>query len=363
MSVRDMSAEHTRTLMERLDRVYRLCEEARGKPLHISVVLLAHHKQAEGVRSALESLTLNGLPGGTMLDIFVMVMPDENGSRGAVGEIVSKIQSSADQSGDRTIHVLDAERPYHGIHCLFPYGRTVHKGIDAALELVKQTGRTVNHVIVRVSGDVIISDRGILAKLAHPLNDPAFSGVVVSSAVQDSDWDKDEFPRRLVIKPRMLAFKADPRQYIPCEASTPSGSMSAYMAPMFTEVGISRTWGGGEDGVGFSLLDSRLKGIVVRDAAIYHCHAGRSLVEQFLSFGDWLYTGPINKLNHVSARRGIDQTDAYEYFMTQGVLTDASRLSIDRLGSVFGVSLAIHFLRLRHSLKASAIMLGGILWK
>jgi hypothetical protein len=363
MSVPDMSAEHTRTLMERLDRVYRLCEDARGKPLYISVILLAHHKQAEGVRSALESLTLNGLPGGTMLDMFVMVMPDENGSRGAVGEVISKTQSGMARSGDRTVHVFDAERPYRGIHCLFPYGRTVHKGIDAALARVKQTERTVNHIIVRVSGDVIISDKEILAKLVVPLNDPSFNGVVVSSAVQDSDWDKDELPRRLVIKPRMRAFKADSRQYIPCEASTPSGSMSAYMAPMFTEVGISRTWGGGEDGVGFSLLDSRLKGIVVRDAAIYHCHADRRLTEQLLSFGDWLYTGPINKLNHISARRGVDQTDAYEYFMTQGVLTDASRLSIDRLGRIFGVSLAIHLLRFRHSIRTSAMMLSDILRK
>ena len=355
------------SLIGRLDRVYRLCEEARGKPLYISVILLAHHKQAEGVRSALESLTLNGLPGGTILDIFVMVMPDDNGSRGAVGEVISKTQSGMVRSGDRTVHVLDAERPYRGIHCLFPYGRTVHKGIDAALakvaEFTKTTGKAVNHIIIRISGDALISDKEILARLVVPLNDPAFNGVVVSSAVQDSDWDKDELPRRLVIKPRMLAFKADSRRHIPCEASTPSGSMSAYMAPMFTEVGISRTWGGGEDGVGFSLLDSRLKGIVVRDATIYHCHADRSLTEQLLSFGDWLYTGPINKLNRMSGRRGVDQTDAYEYFMTQGVLTDASRLSIDRLGSVFGFSLAIHLLRLRHSIRTSAIMLGSILRK
>lgn len=362
-----MSQTKQHSLAERLDRIYRLCEEARGRPLHISVVMLAQHRQVDGVRSALESLTLNGAPGDAMLNIFVMVMPDKDGSGGAVADLVSKAQSAGVPAGKRGIHFLTAERPYRDVHCLFPYGRTVHRGVDEALKSAAQrvasSGGPVNHVIVRVSGDVIVNDNGILAKLVKPLDDPAFAGVVVSSAIQDSDWKRDELPRRLMVKPRMLELKGDQRDYIPCESCGVPASLSAYMAPMFTELGMSQTWGGGEDGVGFSLADSRLKGVVVRNAVVYHCHAGRSLTGQLLSFGDWLYTGPVNRLNRISARLGVDQTRAYDYFMTHGVVTGKTQGAIGRLGRVLGCSTAIHVMRFCHAFRISLIMVGAILRK
>ncbi len=353
------------SLAAALDRLYKAGKEARGKPLYISAILLAHYAQGEGVRSVLQSFSLDSLPGDAILDIVVLIMPDEEHSLGSAGSAVEDVMTQFPDSERRHVHVLESPRPCNGVHCLFPYGRTVHQGIEDSLcrlhEAERRTGRIFNHVVVRASGDIRVMDREILAKLVHPLAGPEFKDVFVSTAVQESDWSKDELSRRLLVRPKMLAYARCSKRYIISSSAEAPGSMSAYTGSYFKELGISQRWGGGEDGVGFSLLDSRIKGVVVRDAVIYHCHEGRSFSEQLLSFGDWLYTGPINRLNRTSARMGIDQTRAFRYFMTHGILGDSSRSIILKAKRIKAVTPVIHLLRFAHMCRVCALMFGDII--
>lgn len=350
------------SLLNRLDRIYRLCEQARGLPLYVSVVMLAHNRQAEGVKQALDSLTVKGLPEGTPLDIVILVMPDEHGSRGPVGEL---LRGTILQTAHRTVEVMDADRPLAGIHYLFPYGRTVHRGVDWAIHRVHQreqsTARRFKHIIVRISGDVIVKDDQALAKLIEPLNEPAFGGVVVSSARQESDWAKDELARRWLVKKRMLAIAGSKDRYVPCSISAPQGSLSAYMAPMLAELRLSETWGGGEDGVGFGQIDRRLKGVIVRDAVVYHCHKNRSVWFQLQVIGEWFCTGVICKLNEISGKRGVDQSNAYDRFMRKGILTPRSQRLISELGRVVGYWLVIQGIRFWHMIEVASVMLWTLL--
>jgi hypothetical protein len=246
------------------------------------------------------------------------------------------------------------------LHYLFPYGAAVNRGLAAATERLQahSAGRTegFNHIVVRLSGDVGVGDRGILAKLVQPLSDPSQPGVCISSAVQTSDWEQDELVRRWLVKPRMEACLAAQGPLIPCSSSAPQGSLSAYMAPILTVPGVSETWGGGEDGVGFTLLDPRIRGVIVRDARVWHCHAGRSRLLQWQVLGEWLCTGIVNKLNGLSGKLGADQARAYRYFMTHGILGRTSAGLARRLGRFVGHTTVTHAARLAHTLVMAALM-------
>lgn len=353
------------SLTAALDRLHKAGRQAKGNPLYISAVLLAHHAQGDGVKSILQNLTLRGLPGDSVLDIVAMIMPDENGLLGSAGLAVKEVTGAFDNANQRQVSVIESTAPSGGVHCLFPYGRTVHRGIESSTcrlhETETRTGKKFNHIVIRASGDIRLADPEILAKLIHPLNSPEFEGVFVSTVVQESDWERDELPRRLLVRPKMQAYARSREEYIITPSAEAPGSMSAYMAPFFEEIGISRTWGGGEDGVGFSLLDPRIRGVVVREAKIFHCHAGRSLSEQLLSFGDWLYTGPINRLNRISARRRVDQTRAFRYFMTHGVNGETSRSIILKAGRLKVETPVIHLVRFTHMCIASMLMVMDLL--
>lgn len=353
------------SLNDILTRALTECEAARGKTPFVSVILLAHHRQVDTVRSILDSLTLRGLPSDARLDVQAMVMADEQCGYGtAFGAVLAAAAARLNGDPRSAFHVDPSTPPYRGIHYLFAYGQTVNRAVAATSgRLARAAGDRVayNHIVVRVSGDVRIEDPEILAKLVRPLSDPAMTGVCISCAVQESDWDRDELVRRILVKPRMLECLRGAGDYVVCTSSAPQGSLSAYMAPMLTGIGISEPWGGGEDGVGFSLLHPGIRGVIVRHARVWHCHAGRPLHLQFQVLGEWFCTGIVNKLNSLSARLGgVDQTRAYRYFMTHGILSPSAAGAVRRWGPLFGHTAVIHVLRGWYAAATAARMLGPI---
>lgn len=353
------------TLAERLDRVVRAGVAARGRPPYVSVIVLAHHRQAAELTSILDSLRPDGLPAEAVVDIRACIMPDQAGTLGAAGAAARAWAAGHPDTAGRRLRVEPSERPEGDLHHLFPYGRVVNRALDRAVADLERFQAEHpgprNHIVVRISGDVRVDDPRMLAKLVAPLNDPARPEVFVSAALQDSDWERDEWVRRRLVRPRMFACRDRPEPYVDCSSSAPQGSLAAYLAPVLTELRVSETWGGGEDGVGFTLLDPRIRGVIAREAVVYHCHAGRPLRLQVQVLGEWLCTGIVNKLNGWSGRRGgVDQTAAYEFFMRGGILSPPARRFFRGARRVVGPTAAVLLLRFYYLARVSRLMLGAL---